>query len=82
MCSSIVDDIADALFDEEAGFFGEEAERETEENVLLRGLGERADQDAGSGEVAAEVRNVVDVVEVVAMGETGEGDGVGYVGVI
>lgn len=82
MCSHVVDDVTDALFDEEAGFFGEEAEGEAEEDVLLGCLGERTDEDAGGGEVPAEVGDVVDVVEVVAVGEPGEGDGVGYGGVI
>jgi len=82
MCSCIIDDVADALFDEEAGLFWEEAEGKTKEDVLLGGLREGADEDAGSGEVSAEVSYVVDIVEVVAVGEAGEGEGVGYGGII
>jgi len=82
MSSRVVDHVADALFDEEAGFFGQEAEGKAEEDVLLGGLGKRADQDAGGGEVAPEMGYVVYVVEVVAVSEAREGEGVGYGGVI
>lgn len=74
----VFDDIADSLLDEETGFFVEELEREAEEEVLLRGLWERPDEDAGDGVVAAEVGDVMRVVEVVVVGEVGEGKGVGY----
>lgn len=78
MCLCIVDDVADACFDEEAGFFVEELDGEAEEEVLLRRLWEGTDEYAGDVVVTAQVRDVVDVVDVVVVCDVGDWEGVGY----
>ena len=67
MRGGIINNIAYTFLAQEPGLFRHQLERDTLEHVLLRRLGERADQDTYDIVRGTEKGNMVDVVQHVFM---------------
>ena len=61
MCFYIVDDVRMSSFDKHPCLFRHELEWDTQEDVLLRQIGDRADEDAANIVGATNVRDHVDI---------------------
>lgn len=79
----IVDDVGYPFLNQQPRFLGLELEWYAEEDILLRDLGEGADEDAEDVVLAAEPGDgggVVEEVALQALGDAGDGEGEGWGG--
>lgn len=72
--SGIINDVGYAPFDKQAGLFGHQFQRKTLEDVLLRSLRDRADENAADVVLSSKPCYGLDVEEEVAIGDARDRD--------